>query len=325
MSASIAGGVVLAGHGQPAEHPPGVAGLRAAPAPRRGWRRRATRRRPSRAARADSEHAVAVAVGLDHRHHRRAPARTSSRSGRTLCRIAPGRRRSRRARSGWLMAHRFFHQAAAGGSRTAAGMRVRHGRRRPAARPGRRGSRRRRAARTRPRPRRTARARRRAGRRSARQHVARTGGGQPRRAGRGDPDPAVRGGDQRVPALEQHHGAVTFRGEPRVLERRWPRPPRARRRASGPARRRAGSGPPGPPGAREVLRARRRRPRAGPRRRAPAARASSASSPPPEPTTQACTRPAPTTSGWAARTRSRRPRRRRTAPCRPARWPRPRR
>ena len=48
------GAPVVAGHGEPAEHPAGVAGLAQRPAPRRWWRRRASRRPPSRAARADS-------------------------------------------------------------------------------------------------------------------------------------------------------------------------------------------------------------------------------------------------------------------------------
>ena len=48
----------------------------------------------------------------------------------------------------------------------------------------------------------------------------------------------------------------------------------------------------------DVGRARRRRRRAGRRRPARRASSSPAPSPPPEPTTQACTRPAPTTSGW---------------------------
>ena len=74
--------------------------------------------------------------------------------------------------------------------------------------------------------------------------------------------------------------------------------------------RRAGSGP-----RRAAARRRRRRPgRRPPRRRR--ARLP-ASSPPPEPTTHACTRPAPTTSGCASRTRSAtRRRRRRTGPSR---------
>ena len=49
---------------------------------------------------------------------------------------------------------------------------------------------------------------------------------------------------------------------------------------------------------------RRRRPRAGRRRRGPPRAWPAAPSPLPLPTTQACTRPAPTTSGWACRTRS---------------------
>ena len=60
---------------------------RAAPAPRPGWPPRARRRPAARASRAHGEHAVAVAVGLDHHHHAR-PSPTCAWRAATLARKA---------------------------------------------------------------------------------------------------------------------------------------------------------------------------------------------------------------------------------------------
>ena len=52
----------------------------------------------------------------------------------------------------------------------------------------------------------------------SRQHVTRTGSRQPRHPGRGDPDPAVGRGDQAAPPLEYDGRTKTCRGDPGVLE-----------------------------------------------------------------------------------------------------------
>ena len=200
------GGVVLARDGQPGQQPAGVAG--------RAQRQRLVEGRDAEPGRArlaggpgDLDHAVAVGVGLDDRHRRR--RRCSSRSARTLCRIAPRSTTISRARPGVMAADSPITGPA--GPRTAAGMDC-------ATWPATIGP---------PREARVAAAPcsheptdaasygvEAGGEQRTDQpaeHVAGAGGGQPGGAGGGRADPAVGAGDERVPALEQHHAAVASR------------------------------------------------------------------------------------------------------------------
>ena len=165
-------------------------------APRPRWRRPSQAAPPARAARRLDD-PVAVAVGLDDRHHR-GRARPAA-SVRTLCRIA--------ARSTTISARAWSSIGSHAGSRTQdRGDRPGHVRRR-SARP--RGVRRGRAVQPRahgaasygssPAP---------ATRRSGRQDVAGPGGGQPGHAGGGDAARPSGARDDGVPALEQDHRVV---------------------------------------------------------------------------------------------------------------------